>query len=54
MTFIALSITTKSELTIKNCSLDFLELEKRDLELEKIMNSSLDVICTFNKESQFR
>ncbi|MFA7314476.1 MAG: UDP-N-acetylglucosamine 1-carboxyvinyltransferase [Candidatus Magasanikbacteria bacterium] len=31
MTFIALSITTKSELTIKNCPLDFLELELEKL-----------------------
>lgn len=31
MTFIALAITTKSELTIKNCPLDFLELELEKL-----------------------
>jgi len=31
MTFIALAITTKSELTIKNCVLDFLELELEKL-----------------------
>ena len=31
----------------------FLELERKDAELEKIMNSSLDVICTFNKEGEF-
>ena len=31
----------------------FLELERKDAELEKIMNSSLDVICTINKEGKF-
>jgi PAS domain S-box-containing protein len=33
--------------------LNFLALERKDAELEKIMNSSLDVICTFNKEGEF-
>ena len=31
----------------------FLALERKDTELEKIMNSSLDVICTINKEGKF-
>jgi len=31
MTFIALAITTKSEMTIKNCPMDFLELEMEKL-----------------------
>lgn len=43
MAFISLAITTKSELTIKNCPLDFLELE-----LEKL--SVMGQKFTFSKE----
>lgn len=40
MTFIALTITTKSELTIKNCPLDFLELE---LEKLRVMGQKFQI-----------
>jgi len=54
MTFIALTITTKSELTIKNCVLDFLELELEKLSVmgqkfqiknkRKSVNGKFDIV----------
>jgi len=40
MTFISLAVTTKSEMTIKNCPLDFLELE---LEKLRVMGQKMQI-----------
>ncbi len=52
MTFISLAITTKSELTITNCPLDFLELE---LEKLRVMGQRVKLLNPrLSKNGQFR